>query len=415
VASDVRRRFSARAALRDSADIHLSGLLKPAVMRKLRSIAALEKRDFDVCSARDSSCFGGDALFDVLFVCDWSETKLAASEIDRKMEVIVNGDGGRTAQFIPLTKSLMADARWSEIDERCFVIEEPEVNTYSLLPILRYLDHQNGLEGGSGLANQPDCMDVFIELSEARGIDLADVFNVHTELSLGGAYQQTESFQVRETPPKSRLRRFLTNLDETSLVCFVETMAARWLELAWTSEDLYRSLCKMSEALLGSPSSTASYLASATVKISRGSFSGSIALLWAATVLAWERRMLASGRVSHRRGPQSVLFLLDQVCRDFLRRVEDFRLSQDPLHDLWRELHSRCDAISAGNQSGLARSRAALGEALCRSAPPNRASIPWMNKLVQLGQQALDKATCGEEERRSHDEEDPTGRFEYGH
>lgn len=39
-----------------------SGLLRPAVMRKLRSIAALSERQFDVCSARDPNCFGGGSF-----------------------------------------------------------------------------------------------------------------------------------------------------------------------------------------------------------------------------------------------------------------------------------------------------------------------------------------------------------------
>ena len=382
-----------------------SGLLKPAMMRMLRSIAALGGRDFDVCSARDLNCFGGNSLFDVLVVCDWSEAKLSAGEIDRKLELIGNGDGGQTAQFIPLTKPLIANARWPDIDERCFVIEEPDVNNDTILPILRYLDHHNGLEGRNSLANQPDCMDIFVELSETRGVDLADVIHAHTNLLLSGVFQQTQYPLVAEASPIRRLRRFLTNLDETSLVCFVELMAARWLELAWTAQDLYRNLCKVSKDINKPRSPTALHRSSVSVNDGRRSASKSIALLWLATVLAWEQRILSSRGTGYSRAPQTSLFLLDQMCRDFLRRVELMPSVDDPLYDLWGELHGRCDAISAGNQTGLARARAALGEALCRSAPPNRTSIAWMNKLVQLVQPALNEAAGREEEHRGHDEE----------
>ena len=294
-------------------------------------------------------------------VCDWA---VLEGEAQAKLPILLNLLTNSRSPFIFLTPHKgkpTQEAIWPEIKRRCVFLEEPTVNSDTLLPILRYLEATTDLVNKHGLSAQTEFVASFDRVIFGGKADLSTAIQAFEERVLLATDPKDHRFQLSRWTVEAesldapsaleQLRRFLTRQTIEAWVGFYVAFAHRLRTRRWSTEEamgeLYRVSTFVLEGLVRSSASRdywdfkSENPASTFRDLDVGIDSTSV--IWSALILAQETQLLESLRKDDgalHRIPDPFLVVLDQLGRDYLTRVAS-KNKVDPLRDLWLPLRER--------------------------------------------------------------------------
>ena len=382
-----------------------TGVLRKAVVAALREQVTAEGGFLMSCTPAELySQFTTGNLFEflhkVISVCDWkvssggmSESHVAETLVCLKLE-----DTDRVAIFVPPKSSLKRHALWPSVEDAASVIEEPEITSRTLLPVLKYLEESTKLAKGLSLTSQPAFMASFENFLQVGG-DLAELICAFEDRVVTRTDPRTGRFDAERQANEdaydrgsnslfSSLRNLVFQRSRQELVSLLAALSERAQRGQVATEIMADLHCSTSRLLQAQAEGPRSGWRARAGQCGTDSILGEEHAVWLWTVvfLAWEDCLIESSKsmaTGERRGPSILIPAFDQLVRTFLDRSARER-EGECMGGLWSDLDvvlAKVDGREHGRLS-VARLRTVRNLARCL-APANGQHRPWLARLLR--------------------------------
>lgn len=391
-----------------------TGILRNQMRITLDAIANRENRVcFEVDCSELVSILQGLNLFadNTLVVCDWSESKGAKFRSGPEiLQLLGRCDVDRVALFVRHSDGLAQDLSGFEFERTCMIVEEPLVRAETLTLVLRYLAARTDLAAATNLFEQPEFCASFKALIEEGPIALPEFMQAFDETVLLQTDPRTNVFapglEIRARRERNSvlrpLRRFVDDQEPSRLVDLIQALQTKYRGGS-TAVNVVRELYRATERLLastGPANRNGAQMRGALTDRWVDDRSRIRVIIWTATVLSWQHRLLDScgdedGEV--RRKPDLLLVTLEQLGQEYLARCRSSHV-MDPLFGLWPDL--RRATLTPGEMAdkvSAARSRILHEFAhFLRAGMDVREEPRWLARLLAL---IVDAASRDEKDR----------------
>ena len=342
-----------------------TGVLRPRFLAACAEAAANEECELA------SAVLGLDrvSLFaELVPVYDWAQAKRdkkRKSAFDAELKALAAGGEGPSVHLIPMPKDLSKQPSWPEIEEICCVIDEPIISPATLEPVLRYLEATTDLKQQPKLLAQTGFIESFDILFDRGTVELPELMRafderilLSTDLVTGqfdpAPYRRAELARRGRHSPTKKLRDFLRHRDGQALLDLVALYDQRHFDRGDTASAMMKNLYHATRNVLDKPGWTGSSEREQGLSMA----------LWAAMIVAWERRVILASS-GPRLTADSFITSLERLGRDFLARdIRDQKA--DRLAGLWHELYLSLAVIGHDQPMALTRARNMLLLALDR-------------------------------------------------
>ncbi|MCW5701781.1 MAG: hypothetical protein KIT82_04285 [Bradyrhizobium sp.] len=333
-----------------------SGILRARVKKIVRVIAEQQGKELVQCSTAElpSYCVGG-GLFPSMALCDLqapSTGRSGPNEISA-LQALSHEHAEVAILFVEEGHPMLKEAAWSIAARSCVIVEEPEVTTSTVTPILEYLVRQSEFVRNPDLLAVREFRSHFDDfIAEHKRLDLPSFKQefdrtvlLHVEPKTGEFLRSKAACKQQLGPNRimQPLRGLVERADPSQLPELLHGLAVRFPS-GRTGREIADELARHAQTLF-KPG-----VGSQPTRRIRTGFRRHCAMpgggtprvnfwLWAAIVLAFTPRLFRIELQGARRRPVADLSLvtIDQMGREFLRRLPGEH-GGDPLSGLWSEL-----------------------------------------------------------------------------
>ncbi|MGD9729046.1 MAG: hypothetical protein AB7V39_22060, partial [Nitrospiraceae bacterium] len=333
-----------------------SGILRARVKKIVRVIAEQQGKELVQCSTAElpSYCAGG-GLFPSMALCDLqapSTGRSGPNEISA-LQALSHEDVEVAILFVEEGHPMLKEATWSIAARSCVIVEEPEVTTSTVTPILEYLVRQSEFVRNPGLLQDSKFRNHFDDfIAEHERLDLPSFKQEFDRTVLLQVDPRTGRFLPRKAISKQQvsanrimqpLRGLVERADPSQLPELLHGLAVRFPS-GRTGREVADELARRAQTLF--KPGVGARLTQRDCAGRRGFYpvAGDGApktnvWLWASIVLAFTPRLFRIELQEAGGKPTADLSLVtvDQMGREFLRRLSG-EYGGDALVGLWPAL-----------------------------------------------------------------------------